>query len=177
MTNGLEVWVKRVGAYGICINNGKLLVIDKCVGPYRGRFDLPGGRIEAGETPEEALLREVAEETGLSALIESSLGSCEYLVPWRTGNATHLHHVAMFYRIEVSGGERPALNPRFSNQDSSGSRWTYLCDISIQNASPLVIEASRGETMKSSTGLQRLDDWETKGLEEKGTPPPDHISR
>ena len=65
----LERWERRIGVYGICINADGLLVIDKRLGPYRGRYDLPGGSIETGESLFEAMHRELAEETGLCAEI------------------------------------------------------------------------------------------------------------
>jgi 8-oxo-dGTP diphosphatase len=44
---------------------GRLLLIQRGHDPHRGRWSLPGGRIEAGESAEEAVVREVREETGL----------------------------------------------------------------------------------------------------------------
>lgn len=44
---------------------GRLLVIQRGHDPHRGLWSLPGGRIEAGESPEQAVVREVREETGL----------------------------------------------------------------------------------------------------------------
>lgn len=59
--------VTRVGAYGVALaENGVLLVHKGPNGCYRGLFDLPGGGIETGETPEEALRREFLEEVGMT---------------------------------------------------------------------------------------------------------------
>jgi ADP-ribose pyrophosphatase YjhB (NUDIX family) len=45
---------------------GRLLLIRRGRDPHRGRWSLPGGRVEAGESPEQAIEREVLEETGLT---------------------------------------------------------------------------------------------------------------
>ena len=37
------------GVYGVCLQEGKLLCIEKTRGPYQNRFDLPGGGQELGE--------------------------------------------------------------------------------------------------------------------------------
>src|SRR4030088_195708 len=44
---------------------GRLLLIRRANEPHRGLWSLPGGRVEPGETTEEAIVREVREETGL----------------------------------------------------------------------------------------------------------------
>ena len=41
---------RAFGVYGIYVEAGKLLVINKNGGPYINRFDLPGGSLEEGET-------------------------------------------------------------------------------------------------------------------------------
>jgi mutator protein MutT len=45
---------------------GRLLLIQRGHAPAQGRWTLPGGRVEPGETPEAAVVREVREETGLT---------------------------------------------------------------------------------------------------------------
>ena len=45
--------------------SGRYLVLKRGQEPYRGRWELPGGFVEAGERPAEAVRREIAEETGL----------------------------------------------------------------------------------------------------------------
>ena len=51
---------KQLGAYGLVIQDDKILLIKKLGGPYDGKLDLPGGTIEFCERPEEALKREIA---------------------------------------------------------------------------------------------------------------------
>jgi ribosomal protein S18 acetylase RimI-like enzyme len=57
--------IMRTGAYGVATQNGKILLITQQSGPYQGKFDLPGGRIEFGETIEETLRREFYEEVSM----------------------------------------------------------------------------------------------------------------
>lgn len=49
--------------------NGKVLLARRAKAPGAGRFSLPGGLVEPGETLAEAALRELAEETGVTAQI------------------------------------------------------------------------------------------------------------
>ncbi|PID33257.1 hypothetical protein CR969_01730 [Candidatus Saccharibacteria bacterium] len=61
--------IKRVSVYGVIENdNGILLVSDRSRSD--GRWDFPGGGIEAGESTPEALSREIKEETGLDIVGE-----------------------------------------------------------------------------------------------------------
>lgn len=56
---------------------GRLLVIRRGHDPGRGLWSLPGGRVEAGETDEQALTREMLEETGLDVRPGALVGSVE----------------------------------------------------------------------------------------------------
>jgi ADP-ribose pyrophosphatase YjhB (NUDIX family) len=54
-----------VTAFALIERDGCYLVLERAHEPYRGRWDLPGGFVEAGESPLDAVRREVLEETGL----------------------------------------------------------------------------------------------------------------
>jgi len=55
-----------VGVGAVLIHDGKVLLIQRAKEPLRGRWLVPGGTVELGETLEDALVREVQEETGLT---------------------------------------------------------------------------------------------------------------
>ncbi|SET96606.1 NUDIX domain-containing protein [Salinibacillus kushneri] len=67
---------RAFGVYGIYVEGNKLLVINKNGGPYKNRYDLPGGSLESGESLSVAIQREFKEETGkpLNGLNLKSLG-------------------------------------------------------------------------------------------------------
>lgn len=71
--------------------------------PYAGHWALPGGFVEYGETVEEAVLREVQEETGLNVKIQGIIGV--YSEPDRDPRG---HTVTICYMAYKSGGELKA---------------------------------------------------------------------
>lgn len=50
---------------GIIVKDGKVLTLKRIEEPFKGKFDFPGGYMNAGETPEEAIKREIKEELGV----------------------------------------------------------------------------------------------------------------
>lgn len=54
-----------VGVGGVVLRDGRVLLIRRGKEPLLGRWVIPGGTVELGETLEEALVREMEEETGL----------------------------------------------------------------------------------------------------------------
>ncbi len=78
---------------------GRLLALRRAHPPCVGEWDLPGGFVEAGEEPREAILREIAEETGLEVELLGILGAYTS-VYGDTGRRT----VDLAYRARVTGG-------------------------------------------------------------------------
>jgi len=58
----------------VCNEAGRILLVKRKIAPRRGEWCLPGGFMELGETPEEAVLRELSEETGLTGEVAGLLG-------------------------------------------------------------------------------------------------------
>lgn len=96
---------QRVGAYGIAQDpRGRILLVRAAAYlTVAGRWFLPGGGVEHGETPADALRREVAEETGLLVEEPALLGVLSDT--WPIPDGTVLHTVRLVYRIERWTGE------------------------------------------------------------------------
>lgn len=60
---------------------GRLLLVRRGTEPGKGRWSVPGGRVEPGETPREAVVREVLEETGLRVEPTELVGTVERDAP------------------------------------------------------------------------------------------------
>jgi len=66
MSDGREYpSVPRVGVGAVVLDGGRVLLVRRGKPPLMGKWSLPGGLVELGETTREAIRREVAEECGL----------------------------------------------------------------------------------------------------------------
>ncbi len=72
MQNNDKIWDVGAGAAVIC--DGRVLMVRKTYGIGRGRWSLPGGFAEHEELLDETAVREVYEETGVQAVVESVVG-------------------------------------------------------------------------------------------------------
>jgi ADP-ribose pyrophosphatase YjhB (NUDIX family) len=64
----------NIGVGGAVVRNGRLLLVRRATRHGRGNWQLPGGFIEPDETIEQAVVREVWEEAGVTAEVEAVLG-------------------------------------------------------------------------------------------------------
>jgi ADP-ribose pyrophosphatase YjhB (NUDIX family) len=65
----------QVGANAVVERDGSVLLVKLNYGPRDGRWALPGGLVESDETPEEATVRETAEETGFAVELDGLLAT------------------------------------------------------------------------------------------------------
>ena len=62
-------------------DHGKIFATQRGYGPWKDWWEFPGGKIEADETPEAALIREIREELDTEITIEGKAGHVEYEYP------------------------------------------------------------------------------------------------
>lgn len=111
--------IRRIPCVGAVIKDpaGRLLLIKRGHEPGAGLWSLPGGRIEPGETHQQALAREILEETNLTVDCVRLLGTAELPGAERT-----VIDVSDYLAV-VTGGE---LAP---GDDAADARWVTGADL------------------------------------------------
>lgn len=123
----------RLAAYAVCIEDGRVLLAYHVPS---GNWTLPGGRVEHAEDPFDAVIREVAEETGCEAVVERLLGVDSRVIPAadRLAGGPEHQNVGIFYLVCITGGE---LRPE-PNGEIAESVWTAISDVAGLRRSSLV---------------------------------------
>ena len=132
---------RAFGCYGIIGDQQNLVVIKKEGGPYINRYDLPGGSLEDGEPLDQAVKREVNEETGLTVQDYQQIGVTSFRYPWDYEQWHFNQHICVFYRISKFTGDLQTTVKQFAGQDSLGAVSVPLGQLSLTNSSPLVLKA------------------------------------
>ena len=65
----------------VIIRNGRIFATQRGYGEWKDWWEFPGGKIEPGESPEEALLREIREELAVDIVIDRHLTTVDYDYP------------------------------------------------------------------------------------------------
>ncbi len=89
-----------------------------------GLWALPKGLIGNGEKPEETALREVAEETGITATLVEKLGDVRYVYTW---DGKRIFKVVSFYLLHYSRGRLGDLPPATAHEVAE-VRWLPLAE-------------------------------------------------
>ena len=126
----------RLAAYAVCIEDGRVLLALSVPPKGERTWTLPGGRVEHGEDPFDAVIREVAEETGCEAVVERLLGVDSRVIPAadRLAGGPEHQNVGIFYQVRITGGR---LRPE-PNGDTAESVWTPVPDVARLRRSSLV---------------------------------------
>jgi len=97
---GFVYYFNSAAATAIFITNGagELLVVRRAKEPAKGSSDLPGGFVDLHETAEEAIIREVKEETGLRISMPDYLFSLPNIYRY---SGFDVHTVDLFYQYSV----------------------------------------------------------------------------
>lgn len=92
--------LSRMGAYGILLRKKTIALVKKTQGPYKDLLDLPGGGIEFGESPLEALKREIREELAIETIKTDIFDNYSHLSVWNASPPVAFHHLGIIYLID-----------------------------------------------------------------------------
>ena len=108
----------EVAVGALAVDHGRLLCIRRGHGPGAGLWSLPGGRVEAGETLHEAVVREVVEETGLEVVVDGFVGYVERL-------GDDYHFVILDFGVTLLD---PDVDP-VAGDDAAEAAWVPFDDL------------------------------------------------
>lgn len=100
-----------IGVGGVIVDRGRTVLIRRGTEPLRGEWSIPGGTIEIGETLEDAVRRELREETGLAVRVLELIELFDRIYMENAASSTQdkkkprYHYVIADYLCELIGGE------------------------------------------------------------------------
>ena len=105
-----------VGVGAIIIEEGRVVLVKRGHPPLEGKWSIPGGVLEIGETLRKAAVREVLEETGLAVEPGELLGVFERVIPDEQGRMRY-HYVLIDFLC------RPVSREPRAGSDAADARW------------------------------------------------------
>jgi len=116
----------------VIVQDGCLLLIKRGEAPSKGKWSIPGGRVEWGETLVEAVKREVREETGLEIEVGGVAGVFDLIADSEIDES--FHYVIIDYFASPVGGTLS------SGSDAADARWVDLAEIGSYELTPALFE-------------------------------------
>ncbi len=133
---------KQLGAYGLVLENDKILLIKKFGGPYDGKLDLPGGTIEFCERPCEALKRELLEEVGIDVIDYELFDADSVSFEWQFKEdvLVKVHHTGIFYKVfDYKNEIKNDVKVDEVNDDSLGADYYEITKLSKDMLSAIAV--------------------------------------
>jgi len=109
-----------VGAVVIC--DGKILLEKRKNEPGKGKWSIPGGLVELGESVEQTVIREVKEETGLEVEKPEHIDVVDNVIKDENGEVKY-HFVIIDYFVKLKGGTMKATS------DAEELRWVTFDEV------------------------------------------------
>ncbi len=141
-----------VGVGAIIVCNGKILLVKRRGEPGKGRWSMPGGIVELGETVKEAVIREVKEETGLDVVEPELIDVVDNIVQDERGRVKW-HFVVLDFFVKVRGGELRA------SDDAEEIRWVPLDEAEKYD----LTKTFRSFLQRNRARLEKLDSCSQRG--------------
>ncbi len=125
-----------VGVGAVIVEDGRVLLARRGRAPLLGRWSIPGGLVELGETLRAATEREALEETGLVVEAGKVLEVLDRIVPGENGRPQY-HYVLIDFLCRVTGGE-----PR-AGGDAAAIAWAAEADLPRYELEQVAIDVIR----------------------------------
>jgi mutator protein MutT len=111
-----------VGVGAIIVCDGKLLLEKRKNEPGKGKWSIPGGLVELGESVEQTVIREVREETGLEVEKPEHIDVVDNIIRDESGRVKY-HFVIIDYFMKLKGGTLKAAS------DAEELRWVTFDEV------------------------------------------------
>ena len=113
----------RVGVGAVVLDGDRVLLVRRGAPPSEGKWSIPGGLVELGERLDEAVVREVEEESGLRVRLLGLCGVIDRVVRENGADPVRYHWVIIDYAAVVEGGTLRA------GSDADEARWVPVSEI------------------------------------------------
>lgn len=133
---------QRVAAYALVVQEGRVLLTRfSALGFHSGQWGLPGGGVEHGEAPVDAVVREVREETGLECSVGGVLAVDDVRVRGTapSGRDEDFHSIGLVYAATVAPGAQPRVVEVGGTTEAVA--WVDLAD--VESGAVTVVETVR----------------------------------
>ena len=119
------------GVGAVIVEDGRLLLIRRGRGAYRGYWAVPGGRQRRGETMRDAVIREVREETGLAVEVGGVVWAGDIM---DDAEPPVYHYTVVDFSATPTGGRLGA------GDDAAEVRWVPLEEVRLLQVTPTMEE-------------------------------------
>jgi ADP-ribose pyrophosphatase YjhB (NUDIX family) len=136
-----------VGVGAVIIKEGKIALIKRGNEPARGKWTIPGGLVELGESPDQAVVRETKEETGLDVDNPSLIDVVSNVDLDEKGKIKY-HYVIIDYFVHVKRGTAEA------SSDAVELRWVPFDEVEgydLTTSFRLFFRHNRGKMEKANS--------------------------
>jgi 8-oxo-dGTP pyrophosphatase MutT (NUDIX family) len=125
--------VEETSAGGLVVDlqRARAAVIARVNRAGRVEWCLPKGHLEEGETPEQAAVREIEEETGIRGRVLHALGTIDY---WFSAEGRRVHKLVHHYLLEATGGTITVEGD--PDQEAIDAAWVPLTELGALLAFP-----------------------------------------
>jgi len=118
-----------VGVHALILRKGQVLLVKRAKEPSKGKWSIPGGRIELGESIYEAAKREVLEKCSIEIEIERLLDVADSIVKDEEGHISY-HFVLIYLLARHKAGDIKAQS------DAEDARWVTLQEMAELDTHP-----------------------------------------